>query len=171
MPNIVLVGYMGSGKSSIGKNLSKLLNLPYFDLDSEIEKKYNLSISTIFKEKGEIWFRKIEHELLDDFIKSKNNYILSLGGGTPCYANNHLLLQQTNITSIYLKASIETIILRTQNNLEKRPLLSQNKDDLKNFIGQHLFERSYFYNFSKYKVDTNNKSVIALCNEIANLIK
>src|SRR5690606_31864596 len=99
---IVLVGYMGSGKTTIGKKLSKIINYEFIDLDAFIEEKENLTINEIFKTKGEIYFRKIEHLYFIDIINQSSNFILSLGGGTPCYANNHLKLKRSDITSIYL---------------------------------------------------------------------
>lgn len=165
---IVLVGYMGSGKTTIGKKLSKIISYEFIDLDAFIEEKENLTINEIFKTKGEIYFRKIEHLYFIDIINQSSNFILSLGGGTPCYANNHLELKRSDITSIYLKSSIQTIINRVKNN-NKRPLLN-NINDLESFIGQHLFERSYFYNFSKFKVDNNENDLNKTVNRIINIL-
>src|SRR5436190_1389040 len=108
---IVLLGYMGSGKSTIARLLSESLGISYLDLDEIIEKKTNQSIKEIFETKGEIYFRKIEHEIFRNLIieKDSKEMILSLGGGTPCYANNHEFLNGEGIISIYLKASIDTL--------------------------------------------------------------
>lgn len=161
---IVLAGYMGSGKSTIGKLLAKKFNYEFIDLDKYIEEKENQTVSQIFESKGEIYFRKMEHFYFNEVINNKDKFVLSLGGGTPCYANNHLLLQRDDVTSIYLKVSIDTILKRTQNN-NSRPLL-QNIDDLKSYVGQHLFERSYFYNYCKFKIENNNANT----NNTINLI-
>jgi shikimate kinase len=91
---IILLGYMGSGKTTIGSSLSKKLYQNFTDLDDYIEKKENKTISEIFTEKGEIYFRKIEHVYLKQFIMDNDSYILSLGGGTPCYANNMDFISQ-----------------------------------------------------------------------------
>jgi len=170
MLKIVLVGYMGSGKSLIGSELAKELNVSFFDLDRLIEEEVSLTIPEIFASKGEIWFRKKEHEVLNNFLKNHNEFVLALGGGTPCYANNHSILQQDDITSIYLKAQIPTLISRLQNDSSTRPLLKNNISNLKHFIGQHLFERSYFYNFSKFKVAVDNKSIDQLLKKITDLL-
>ncbi|WP_121967406.1 shikimate kinase [Myroides sp. N17-2] len=159
MKKIILLGYMGSGKSTIGKILAEQLDLEFIDLDTEIEKKHQMSVSTMFKTKGEIYFRKQEHLLLHEIIETKDNFILSLGGGTPCYANNHLALQRDDVHSFYLRGSIKTLADRLEKEKEHRPLLNQNSDDtLEIFIAKHLFDRSYFYHQAKNIVTIDNKT-------------
>ncbi|WP_341665923.1 shikimate kinase, partial [Blattabacterium cuenoti] len=86
---ITLIGYMGSGKTTIGKMLSQELNLNFYDLDALlVEESKNDSILHIFKKKGELFFRNREHSLLKTILKQKNKYVLSVGGGTPCFYNN-----------------------------------------------------------------------------------
>ena len=123
---IILLGYMGSGKTTIGTQLAKKLYQDFTDLDEYIEKKENKTITEIFKEKGEIYFRKIEHTYLKKFINENDTYVLSLGGGTPCYANNmNIISKETDLHSIYLKASVGTLYDRLKNNSSKRPLLAK----------------------------------------------
>jgi len=86
--NIVLLGYMGCGKTTIGKILSKITGKKFIDLDSYIESTTNQTISNIFSSKGEVYFRKIESDCLKVIMGNYDNVILSLGGGTPCYSNN-----------------------------------------------------------------------------------
>ncbi|KAA5534237.1 shikimate kinase [Paenimyroides baculatum] len=169
MKKIILVGYMGSGKTTVGKKLNQNLNIDFIDLDEFIEQKEGLKMAKIFKRKGEIYFRKQENIWLNQLLKENKSLIISLGGGTPCYANNHLRLQDENVISFYLKASIETLVSRLKQNSD-RPLL-ENIDDLNSFVGQHVLERSYFYNFSKYKIDVNNKEVDDICLEISSIIQ
>ena len=169
MKKIILVGYMGSGKTTVGKKLNQNLNIDFIDLDEFIEQKESLKIVEIFKLKGEIYFRKKENIWLNHLLKENKSLIISLGGGTPCYANNHLRLQDKNVISFYLKASIETLVSRLKQNSD-RPLL-ENIDDLKSFVAQHVFERSYFYNFSKYKIDINNREVDDICLEISSIVQ
>lgn len=164
MKKIILTGYMGSGKTTIGKNLSEKLNIPFIDLDHYISEKEGLSIPEIFKKYGEVYFRKKEHFYLNQLLATEDRYILSLGGGTPCYANNHLALQNENVESFYLKASISTLLSRLEK-CNNRPLLN-NVDDLKSYIAQHLFERSFFYNFSKHTITVDNNSIEDICNNI-----
>ncbi|KAF2517596.1 shikimate kinase [Flavobacterium zhairuonense] len=160
MKKIVLLGYMGCGKSTIAQNLSKITNIPFLDLDTCIEKRANLSINEIFSKHGEVYFRKLEHEMFVELLKSSENYIIGLGGGTPCYANNHLLLQSDDIVSIYLKASIDTLYNRLVHNKSKRPLIAEmNEEEMKEFIAKHLFDRSFYYNHAQHKVSVDDKSV------------
>ncbi len=169
---IVLVGYMGSGKSVVGKKLAEMMKIPFIDLDFFIEKNQKKSISEIFETDGVIRFRKLEHELFVSLLQNMDSFVLSLGGGTPCYANNHLLLQQENVFSIYLKTNIETLAERLKFEKSGRPLIANLPDhEMIEFIGKHLFERSYFYDFSKFKLQTSNKSVVEICEEITFLVK
>lgn len=169
MKKIILVGYMGSGKTTIAKKLNHKLNLNFIDLDHFIELKEGLQIADIFKNKGEIYFRKQENYWFNEILKLNESLIISLGGGTPCYANNHLYLQDPNVLSFYLKANISTLVDRLAQKTN-RPLL-ENVTDLNSFIAQHVFERSYFYNFAKFKIDINNKEVDSICNEISLIIQ
>jgi shikimate kinase len=171
MKKIILLGYMGSGKSTIGRKLAEHLGLEFLDLDTEIEKKHQMSVSSIFETKGEVYFRKQEHLLLHEIIDNKDNFILSLGGGTPCYANNHLALQREDVRSFYLKGSIETLATRLEKEKEHRPLLNQNSDDtLETFIAKHLFDRSYFYYQAKNIITIDNKSPEQVTQDIIELI-
>jgi shikimate kinase len=171
MKKIILSGYMGSGKSIVAACLQQKIGLPLFDLDTVIEAKTNQSVAEIFATKGEVFFRKLEHEALKEILANPASYILSLGGGTPCYANNHELLQKVGIEWIYLKASPETLVERLIADTQKRPLLdNKSHDDLQTFIAQHLFERSYFYNQAKYKIATDGKSPDAIATEIQKIL-
>ena len=161
---------MGSGKTTIGTSISSKINLPFYDLDEIIINETGLLITEIFKQKGEIWFRKKEQEVLNSFIESKENFILSLGGGTPCYANNHLLLQRADIQSVYLKANVKTLVGRLNHEKENRPMIKNISGDLASFVGPHLLERMYFYNFAKFKVTVDNKTVEKVISEIENII-
>ncbi|WCM41889.1 shikimate kinase [Flavobacterium sp. CBA20B-1] len=168
MKKIILVGYMGSGKTTVGKKLGVELAIPFIDLDHFIEDKEQLTINEIFKQKGEVYFRKAEQFWFNELLNTNEQFVLSLGGGTPCYANNHLKLQDDRVQSFYLKTNVSTLVERLKNS--NRPLL-QNIDDLTTYIAQHLFERNYFYNFSKHILPTNNKDITAICHEILSIIK
>ncbi|NVK53449.1 MAG: shikimate kinase [Flavobacteriaceae bacterium] len=164
---IVLLGYMGSGKSTIGKYLAKKLDLQFVDLDEYIEAKENQSISNIFKEKGEIYFRFQEATYLKEFITINFNYVLALGGGTPCYADNTNSLKNSKAISFYLKATIPTLLQRLENEKENRPLIVDLKpEELTEFIGKHLFERAPFYEQATSKISIDNKNPEEICLDI-----
>ena len=167
MRKIILVGYMGSGKTTIGKLLSEKLQLPFCDLDDLIENETQNTISQIFAEQGEIKFRKIEHAVLNQFIESNDEFVLSLGGGTPCYANNHLLLQRDDVFSVYLKTSISELVSRLQKEKKHRPIIATLSDsEIDEFIAKHLFDRSYFYHQAKTTVSVDGKLPLEIVDEI-----
>lgn len=171
MGKIVLVGYMAVGKTTIAKLLSEKINFRAVDLDDLIEKKVGLSIKEIFNQKGEIYFRKIEHQIFKDIIQSDESLIISTGGGTPCYAENHLFLTSKNVNSFYLKASINVLLARLKTEKGKRPVLAnKSDDDLQEFIAKHLFERSYFYNQAGFTVMVDDKSSDEIAEEIIKLL-
>ncbi|HLF53437.1 shikimate kinase [Flavobacterium sp.] len=171
MRKILLLGYMGCGKSTIAKLLSEAIGIPYFDLDKIIEEKTNLSVKILFKEKGEIYFRKLEHEVFHDLMHNSDSMILSLGGGTPCYANNHELLKGENTISIYLSASIDTLYNRLLNDKNNRPLIAdKSEEELKEFIAKHLFDRSFYYHQAQYKINVDGKTPENIVEEIEELL-
>ncbi len=167
---VILIGYMASGKSTIGKHLASKMLLPFIDLDDYIEAQEKTTISDIFKIKGEVYFRLKENEYLQKLLNSSNKFILSLGGGTPCYANNmELITHNINTTSFYLKASIITLVNRLKLEKEHRPLVKDlSDDDMMEFVAKHVFERQYFYNKSNIKLDINDKSIEDIVLEIEN---
>ena len=171
MRKIVLLGYMGCGKSTIAKRLSKITNIQTVDLDKIIEERTNLSINKIFEERGEIYFRKLEHEIFVELLNSPESLIIGLGGGTPCYANNHELLNGDNILSIYLKASVDTLFERLVSNKSKRPLIADKSDDeMKEFIAKHLFDRSFYYNHAQYKLSIDGKTKDETAQDILDIL-
>ena len=158
---VVLIGYMASGKSTLGRILAKKLNYDFVDLDDYIEEKEQLLVSDIFKSKGEIYFRKKETQYLKALLENNTKLVLSLGGGTPCYSNNmDFIKNTTHVKSIYLKASIPTLVARLKKEKSKRPLIAHLETDelLTEFIGKHLFERSQFYSLSEVTITSDHKT-------------
>ena len=158
---IVLIGYMASGKTSIGKKLAGKLNYSFLDLDDFIEEKENLTVSEVFKTKGEIYFRKQEALYLNELINSENNTILSVGGGTPCYSGNmDVIMAAKNVKCIYLKAALPTLANKLLRKKAKRPLIShiETIEEMTEFIGKHLFERSQYYSQAEIKMSIDNKT-------------
>ena len=144
---------MGSGKTRLGKKLAERMNLDFFDLDGEIERRKNLKISQIFLDKGETGFREIEKKTLHHIIEENDAFVLACGGGTPCFSNN---MEQMNSAgkTLYLDVSEETLVNRLLNSKIKRPLIAgMNYGDLKNYVREKLLERKPYY--SKAKIWVN----------------
>lgn len=158
---IFLLGYMTSGKSSLGKKLAKQLHLKFIDLDCEIEEKEGLSISEIFQEKGETYFRNVEAQALRN-IQASDKAVIALGGGTPCYHNNMEYIKKTGM-SIFLDMSEETLIGRLRKKKSKRPMVAQlNDTELKAFVHQQLEERRVFYQQANIQIPSNEKPAISV---------
>lgn len=171
MKKIILIGYMASGKTTIAKIVATKLGISNIDLDHLIEKETNLSLDNIFSEKGEIFFRKMEHSLFKKLVESKESLIISTGGGTPCYADNHFFLNGEGVISIYLKGSIELLNARLLKEKSKRPLVAQkNEEELKDFIAKQLFERSYYYNMATFKISIDGKNPEEIASEVFKLL-
>lgn len=150
---------MGSGKSTIARLLAKKLQISWKDLDEMIENDAKMTINAIFENKGELHFRKKEHQIFKQLMSSEKSFVLSLGGGTPCYANNHEFLNGPSIVSFYLKTPIEILSERLINEKATRPLIAnKNVQELKDFIAQHIFERSYYYHKATHIIDVGEKS-------------
>ncbi len=163
---IVLLGYMASGKSAVGRILSEKLNIQFIDLDSFIEVREQLSISEIFSKKGEIHFRKKEGDYLRELLNLKEGAVISLGGGTPCYGNNMEFIQNKS-TSFYLKASIDTIFERLKNETSQRPLVAAiGTENLKEYIAKHLFERAPYYEGANHTILVNDKNLNQIVDEM-----
>jgi len=170
MKKIILCGYMASGKTTIAKLLSQASEIPYLDLDEVIEKQTGKTVAQIFEEDGEIKFRKLEHDTLKGLIKVNDDFIIGLGGGTPCYANNHELLKRDDVVSIYLKAGIDELIRRIKAQGKLRPLVANLADDeMHEFVAKHLFDRSYYYHQSKHTVMTDGIAPEMVVNQIMSL--
>ena len=167
---IVLIGYMGSGKSAIGKKLAEVLNLPFKDLDVEIENRVGATVSEIFSTKGEIYFRKIENTILKEILALDKSFVLATGGGTPCYADSiTVLTNQDNVTSVYLKVPLNVLTERLFLEKDSRPLLAhlETEELINDFIRKHLFERVYYYNQANKIIAVENRSIDEVVKEIA----
>ncbi|GAA4318872.1 shikimate kinase [Pontixanthobacter gangjinensis] len=157
---IFLIGYMGSGKSHIGKRLAERIEQEFIDFDEEIEKMENSRISEIFRQKGEIYFRKLERKVLERMLKLDQQAVISLGGGTPCYGDNMELIKNSDdVVSFYLKLNVQTLTERLQAEKEHRPVIShlENEEKLEEFIRKHLFERGFYYNQSDHIINCDSK--------------
>ena len=162
---------MGSGKSLISSKLNSIKKIEKIDLDFEISKELENSIQEIFEKRGELFFRKKEKEILERIFSLKEECILSLGGGTPCYYDNMEVINENSI-SIYLRAKVDTLVKRLlEDKIHCRPLINRIPDEqLPEFIGQHLFERNHFYNQAKIIIDTDNLTAEEVVDEILSKI-
>ena len=161
--NIVLIGMMGSGKSSIGKILSKKLNIDFIDIDQKIEEVESLTISDIFKRNGESYFRKIEEKISLQYLKSQNN-IISLGGGG--FINSSIRkLCQKKCLSFWLNWKNETIIKRIYKSKKRPIVINLTKDKINNLIK----ERSKIYELSNYKINCDKLDKVQIINKILDI--
>jgi shikimate kinase len=143
-----LVGFMGSGKSYLGKLWAAQQHLSFYDLDTLIEEKENDSIINIFEQKGEQYFRTVESKTLHETI-ALQNVIIACGGGTPCF-NDNMNWMNAHGTTIFLHASIENLYKNILQEKLKRPLLANITDEaLEHFIQNKLDERLHYYASSK----------------------
>lgn len=160
---------MGSGKSTVGKGLAEKLQVPFLDLDAEIEKETGYTITETILNKGELHFRKLEREKLTELLQGEK-FVLSTGGGTPCYYDNIDLINKTS-TSVYLQYSVPQLYERLEAHQTERPLIAHLEGEgLKEFIGKHLFERAPFYEKSTIVVQGKNKSTSEITDEIKAII-
>lgn len=166
---ITLLGFMGCGKSTVGRALSKNLKLRYVDLDNAIEIKEKASISEIFDSKGEEVFRTIETSTLTKALLL-DSIIISLGGGTPCFNNNMMTVNQQS-TSIYLHLSPETLSQRLFGERKHRPLIEKFDDrhNLREFINDKLTERERFYQKAEHIIN-GQQTVEKIVEEITYLL-
>ena len=144
---IFLIGFMGCGKTTLGKKLALKLNYSFTDLDHELEKKAGMSVADYFSANGEQAFRLLEKETLNQ-LDYPNNCIISSGGGTPCFHDNMEFMNRNGIT-IYIQMSPLALARRLEHGRHKRPLIKDmDEAQLTTFIKDKLQEREHFYNRS-----------------------
>ena len=142
--SIILIGYMGAGKTTLGKALARNLGRDFCDLDWYIEARYRKSIAGIFSERGEDGFRQIERNMLHEVAEFQDN-IIAVGGGTPCYFDN-MDYMNDNAETVYIKASVSTLIEHIHISHTKRPLLEGKSDEeLVDYINDSLQKREPYY--------------------------
>ena len=164
---VFLVGFMASGKSSVGKKLATKLNLPFIDLDDFIEEKYSTTIRLLIYDKGMDKFREIEKESLEYLIKENENIVISTGGGTPCFFNNMKLMKDSGIT-IYLEVDIPTLVDRLMHSKKDRPLIwGKSREDLTVYANELLNKRKDDYTKAQFTVKGKDLKI----DKVVNLIK
>ena len=162
---IALVGFMGVGKSSLGKVLSKKLKFFHIDTDIEIEKKKNMKIKDIFEFYGENYFRELEQTIIIDIIERNNNSVISLGGGSFLNIKIREKIKESCI-SIWLNASVDVIYNRIEKSQNVRPLFTSTKN--KQNLEVLLNERNLIYQEADFRIDIENYKKDYLINKILN---
>lgn len=154
MRRIILIGYMGAGKTTVGKALAKELHMPFYDLDWYIESRMHKTVKAIFDERGEAGFRKIEHNMLHE-VAEFEDIIISCGGGTPCFFDNIDYMNRQGET-VYLKATPEVLYRHLKMGKTIRPLLlNKTADEVQVFIREQLAQREPYYSRAKHVLDVN----------------
>ena len=161
MDKIYLIGFMGSGKTSVGKKLARKLNFDFVDLDNLIENYVNCSVSEYFDKYGENKFREVEQSILKESFRY-TKAVISTGGGTPCFYDNISLINNNGL-SIYLEAAPKLLSQRLFNARQTRPLIkNKSKEELDIYIEKLLNERESFYKQAKLIIETKSISINSL---------
>lgn len=149
MRPIILIGFMGVGKTSLGKKLAKKLNWQFLDTDKWIEKKTGLAIPAIFEQKGEVYFRELERNCIEE-LRVLQNTVISVGGGLPCFGDAMSVLNSFGST-VYLKLEPQEIARRLSESKIERPLINGLKEnELEKYVEKKLLEREKHYSKAKY---------------------
>ncbi|WP_029902019.1 shikimate kinase [Prevotella sp. 10(H)] len=153
MKRIFLIGYMGAGKTTAGRELAKVLNLDFIDLDHFIQARFQKTVSQLFQEVGENEFRNIERNMLKE-VGEFENVVISTGGGTPCFFDNMSYMNNAG-TTVYLKATPEALASRLNTCKDKRPLIKdKNEEELYQFVVESLEKRNPYYSQAQIIFET-----------------
>lgn len=154
MIRVILVGYMGSGKTTVGRQLANALGVQFYDLDWYIETRFHKRVAEIFAEKGEEGFRDMERRMLHE-VAEFEDVVLSCGGGTPCFFDNMDYMNSLGET-LYLKASPEVLAQHLRMGRTERPLIKgKTPEELEQYIKESLAVREPFYSKAKHIVDVS----------------
>lgn len=161
---IFLIGFMGVGKSTLGRQIASSIHADFIDTDFEIEKMHQSKINLLISQHGEGWFRNQESQLLTQLAENNPNadsktYIVSCGGGFPCFNDSMSKMNEIG-TTIYLHLPTQELYQRLLNKRDKRPLIKDlNDTELKLKIEALVNEREFYYNQANYKVSLSEKSI------------
>lgn len=163
---IYLLGYMGSGKSTLGRRLAAKLDWEFIDLDQFIEDQQGKTVSEIFSQSGEPVFRAIESEALK-LVSDRMNVVISLGGGTPCFNDNMSLINDSG-TSVYIELTPQLLASRLKDAKQQRPLLADKTDEeLLSFIASQLNERARYYAQAQFTIEGKGVTADAVIKRIS----
>ncbi len=152
MQRVILIGYMGAGKTTIGRRLAKAMGLTFYDLDWYIEARFRMKIPQIFEERGEAGFRDLEKRMLHELAEMEN-VVIACGGGTPCFDDNMEYMNSMGDT-VFLNADIDAIKGHLNMGKSVRPLIQgKSPEELDCFIRESLKERMPFYSKAKHVVN------------------
>jgi shikimate kinase len=165
---VILIGFMGSGKTTLGKKLAHQLNYQFIDTDKIIELKEGLTISQLFEQKGEAYFRELEKNLLNE-LSTIDFAVISVGGGLPCFNDNMKILLELGAV-FYLERSAKELFQRVKNNISQRPLLADKTEtELLSYIEDSLKKRTPYYQQAHFILDRNSQTAQHLLSYIKNL--
>lgn len=154
MVRIFLTGYMGAGKTTLGKAFARELGLSFIDLDWYIESRFHKTISQLFAERGEDGFRRVEQNMLHE-VGEFEDVVVSTGGGTPCFFDNMDYMNVQGQT-VFLDVDVETLFRRLRVATQQRPILrGKSEEELRVFIEKALADRSPYYTKARYRFDGN----------------
>jgi shikimate kinase len=163
---IFLIGFMGSGKTYCGKQLSGKLHIPFYDLDELIITEKGKTINEIFTEEGEEYFRLKEKEILHTITESHETFIMACGGGTPCYFNNIEYMNESGVT-VWMNTPVDILHERLLKEKENRPLLKELSDEqLKSYIIKKFADRKMYYEQAAIRIDDDQLSTESLIQKI-----
>lgn len=152
MIRIFLTGYMGAGKTTLGRAFARELGLSFIDLDWYIEERYRKTIAQLFAERGEDGFRRLERDMLHE-VGEFEDVVIATGGGTPCFFDNMDYMNVQGQT-VFLDADIETLFCRLRVATQQRPILrGKSEEELRSFIAQALEGRAPYYAQARYRFD------------------
>lgn len=168
MKRVILIGFMGAGKSTLGKKIAKKMDLPFIDSDRVIEERYQKSIGEIFAENGESYFRTLESDFITS-LENKDEFVLATGGGMPCFGKNMELLNELG-TTFYLERSPKELANRLFNAKTRRPLIDGlEQEELVSFIEDKLSLREEYYKAAQVILGREDQTVHVI-EEFANLL-
>jgi shikimate kinase len=165
---VFLIGFMGCGKTHWGKQLSRKLGIPFFDLDEQVVSNEGRSINEIFEKEGEEYFRLKEKEVLYILTESHEDFVMACGGGAPCFYNNIDYMNRSGIT-VWINSSVDSLFDRLIKEKDGRPLIRDLSDEqLRAYIAKKYADRRIYYQQALVIIDNDEVSLDKLTEEILN---
>ena len=169
MIRIFLTGYMGAGKTTLGKALARELHIPFIDLDWYIEERFHKTVGELFSERGEASFRELEKNMLHE-VGEFEDVVISTGGGAPCFFDN-MEFKNASGTTVYLKVSVEELAKRLELCKHTRPVLKgRSGEELRAFIAESLEKRNPFYTKASITFDAEKMLTESDVHDISNAL-